>query len=302
MQMSKAKKIIVTISAALPLLLSIEWLGRSWSLLGDPDFLLFDDSGFFGLVLDISFVFSLITPVYLGLIILGIWWGKRLPIILGAAGLAVMALERYVFSNIDWLIFGLTEFFWRPPSIPVIEIFVTLAEYDIFSWFAASQSLMFITLVLTLFLAIIPSSSKKPSVIMDQGQVSTEYEEVEYPSSSPFCDQCGARIAPDSKFCGECGSPAGQKYAGTGAQATRYGQQGLHPKTNTLAIVSLVISFFIPIVGMVLAYMSRKEIDSSMGSQTGRGLTTAAIVLNWIWIVSALMLVLTGILLFAAAG
>ena len=70
------------------------------------------------------------------------------------------------------------------------------------------------------------------------------------------------------------------------------------PKTNTLAIVSLVISFFIPIVGMILAYSARREIDASQGTQTGRGLTTGAIVLNWIWILSIVLIVFsTGLLL-----
>jgi hypothetical protein len=59
--------------------------------------------------------------------------------------------------------------------------------------------------------------------------------------------------------------------------------------TSTLAIVALIVSFFAPIVRLILGYVARKEVDNSGGRLSGRGLATAAIVINWLWVGSLII-------------
>jgi hypothetical protein len=75
-----------------------------------------------------------------------------------------------------------------------------------------------------------------------------------------------------------------------GQPAGGYGYQST-PKTNGLAIASLVLGIaqiFICIVGGILAlvfgYISRRQIDESGGTQGGRGLAIAGIILGWVGI------------------
>jgi hypothetical protein len=75
-----------------------------------------------------------------------------------------------------------------------------------------------------------------------------------------------------------------------GQQTGGYGYQ-TGPKTNGLAIASLVLGIaqiFICIIGGILAlvfgYIARRQIDESGGTQGGRGMAVAGIILGWIGI------------------
>jgi Domain of unknown function (DUF4190) len=75
-----------------------------------------------------------------------------------------------------------------------------------------------------------------------------------------------------------------------GQQPTGYGYQST-PRTNGLAIASLVLGIaqiFLCIIGGILAlvfgYISRRQIDESGGTQGGRGMAIAGIILGWIGI------------------
>src|SRR5262245_62940783 len=75
-----------------------------------------------------------------------------------------------------------------------------------------------------------------------------------------------------------------------GQQTTGYGYQ-TGPKTNGLAIASLVLGIaqiFVCIVGAILAlvfgYIARRQIDESGGTQGGRGMASAGMLLGWIGI------------------
>ncbi|MGZ0211649.1 MAG: DUF4190 domain-containing protein [Actinomycetales bacterium] len=50
------------------------------------------------------------------------------------------------------------------------------------------------------------------------------------------------------------------------------------PRTNTLALVGFIASFMIPVVGIVLGAIGRKQITSS--GESGRGLARAAIIIG----------------------
>jgi hypothetical protein len=57
-------------------------------------------------------------------------------------------------------------------------------------------------------------------------------------------------------------------------------------RTNGTAVASLILALIGMIIGSVLAvilgYQAQREIDRSEGTQTGRGLATAGIVIGWI--------------------
>ena len=67
-------------------------------------------------------------------------------------------------------------------------------------------------------------------------------------------------------------------------------------KTNGMAVASLVLGCvavafcFVPsILAIVLGYISKGQIDRSQGTQNGRGLAIAGIVLGWVGIGVALL-------------
>src|SRR5918995_1248899 len=75
-----------------------------------------------------------------------------------------------------------------------------------------------------------------------------------------------------------------------GEQPAGYGYQST-PKTNGLAIASLVLGIaqiFLCIIGgilsLVFGYIARRQIDESGGTQGGRGMAIAGIILGWIGI------------------
>ena len=47
------------------------------------------------------------------------------------------------------------------------------------------------------------------------------------------------------------------------------------PRTNTLALVGFIASFMLPVVGIVLGVLARKQMDVS--GESGRGLARAAV-------------------------
>ena len=112
-------------------------------------------------------------------------------------------------------------------------------------------------------------------------------------TADAFCAGCGTSRPEGASFCQSCGAKFDAPIPPVGLAPTP--QVVGAPRTNTLAIIALVSSFFIPVLGMVLAYSARKEIQASRGGQSGWGLTTGAIVLNWIWISSLAILFLSAL-------
>ena len=77
---------------------------------------------------------------------------------------------------------------------------------------------------------------------------------------------------------------------------------------NGYAIASFVLGivgiFVFPLVGSILAlifgYIARNEIDGSAGTQTGRGLAVAGIVLGWVGVALAVVLFVVVVLFLVA--
>lgn len=71
-----------------------------------------------------------------------------------------------------------------------------------------------------------------------------------------------------------------------GIEHPRLSQYQPRPTTNGLAITAFILTLLIPlvgsIIGLVLGYRAKQQIDESNGREGGRGLAIAAIVLGWI--------------------
>lgn len=93
-----------------------------------------------------------------------------------------------------------------------------------------------------------------------------------------FCADCGEKLLPGGTFCSKCGS----RIPGSGSLSVQQSSSSY----STLAITAFVLSFLIPIVGLVLGIVAQREIDASGGRLGGRGLAVAAVVINVIWIVA----------------
>lgn len=120
-------------------------------------------------------------------------------------------------------------------------------------------------------------------------------------TKASFCPKCGSP-AGVGDFCAQCGnSLVGQQQAAALSPSANGFASG-YPTvstTSSMAVVAFVLSFFVPLVGLILGYVSRGEIDRSQGRLTGRGLATAAIVINWISIVVGIIWIIA---LVAAAA
>ena len=62
-----------------------------------------------------------------------------------------------------------------------------------------------------------------------------------------------------------------------------------HPKTNVLAIVSLVMAFFVPLIGLILSIVALNQIKKS--SESGKGIAIAGIVISIIVMLAQFIIV-----------
>ncbi len=67
--------------------------------------------------------------------------------------------------------------------------------------------------------------------------------------------------------------------------------------TNGKAIASLIVAILLfgalgGIVALVLGYMAKNEIDRSGGTQSGRGLAIAGIVIGWLGVISTIIAII----------
>lgn len=98
--------------------------------------------------------------------------------------------------------------------------------------------------------------------------------------------------------------PAQQPYPGAyGAGAPQQPAYGYAPTaypaqqpTNTMAIVALVGSFFIPLVGIICGHISLNQIKKS--GEQGRGLAMAGLIIGYVYTALIVVVVVIYILFF----
>lgn len=82
--------------------------------------------------------------------------------------------------------------------------------------------------------------------------------------------------------------------------AAPYAAAPTGPKTNTLAIVSLVLAFFISLGAVICGHIALSQIKKT--GENGRGLAIAGLVLGYLGLVAGLIWIIISISFFAIAA
>ena len=104
-----------------------------------------------------------------------------------------------------------------------------------------------------------------------------------------FCKNCGKEIDDKAVICPNCGV------------AVEREAPAAPPKTNTLAIVGFVLSFFVAIAGLVCSIIARKQCKER--GEGGAGLALAGIIISIAeMVIAVIYFVIIIVALIAAAG
>lgn len=105
-------------------------------------------------------------------------------------------------------------------------------------------------------------------------------------SNAVFCSNCGARLPQSAVVCPYCGTPTMRTYY----QAPGYTPQKAE-KSNDLAIAGFILSFFLPLVGLILSAIGLAKSKKPEFNGNGRGLAIAGVVLSSVFIVIAILFI-----------
>ena len=125
---------------------------------------------------------------------------------------------------------------------------------------------------------------------------------------SNFCPKCGTKMTENDEFCPECGTKNVQKKKrvveeyeyeapARSYQPAQQDYYGVAPqRTNGMGIAGFVLSFLIPILGLIfsiIGYTKAKEYNDN-----AKGLSLAGIIISSVFIVIGII----GIIAYAADG
>ena len=100
-----------------------------------------------------------------------------------------------------------------------------------------------------------------------------------------FCTNCGNELDDRAIMCPRCGIALTQTVANSG-----------QTQSNGMAIAGFVLSFFIPLLGLIFSILGLKR---SKETNNGKGLSTAGIIISCITMVITLII---GIISFSAVS
>ena len=100
-----------------------------------------------------------------------------------------------------------------------------------------------------------------------------------------FCTNCGNELDDRAIMCPKCGIALTQTVANSG-----------QTQSNGMAIAGFVLSFFIPLLGLIFSILGLKR---SNETNNGKGLSTAGIIISCITMVITLII---GIISFSAVN
>jgi uncharacterized membrane protein YvbJ len=102
-----------------------------------------------------------------------------------------------------------------------------------------------------------------------------------------FCSKCGTKV--EGKFCSNCGTESSvDSQTSLAAEPLVYVQTrsatptAATAQTSGLAAAALVLSFFFPLIGVILGFVARNDISNSKGTKSGEGVANAAIILGFV--------------------
>jgi len=102
-----------------------------------------------------------------------------------------------------------------------------------------------------------------------------------------YCCKCGKKKEEGATFCGECGTCSVSQPL---SNQNQYNQNFQPQPSNTMAIIGFVLSFFMPIVGLILSIVGLSHSRRPEMRESGRGLAIGGIIVSSIYL--ALMAVL----------
>ena len=103
-----------------------------------------------------------------------------------------------------------------------------------------------------------------------------------------FCKNCGREIDDKAIVCPHCG-----------VAVSREAMTLSSPKTNTLAIVGFVLSFFVAIAGLVCSIIARKQCKER--GEGGAGLALAGIIISAVSMAIAFIYLIVVVIIAAGA-
>lgn len=109
---------------------------------------------------------------------------------------------------------------------------------------------------------------------------------------SKFCTECGKELNDSAYICPNCGVKAvGPVSAGTPAVNTG--------KTNGMAIAGFILSFFAPLVGLILSIVGLNQCKKS--GENGSGLALAGIIISVVAMLLAIIVIIVAVIAAAEA-
>lgn len=106
-----------------------------------------------------------------------------------------------------------------------------------------------------------------------------------------FCSKCGASIPDDATVCPQCGAPVNK----TTPRQTYTPPQPQVRESNTIAVVGLVLAFFMPLIGFICSIIGLNK-SKQIGGE-GRGVAIAGIVVSCLEMGAAILAIVVYVVL-----
>ena len=116
------------------------------------------------------------------------------------------------------------------------------------------------------------------------------------PEQAKFCQYCGNKINAQAKFCPHCGASlqAQQSWqAPPPAQNIQYSQPVQPAQTtekNTIALVGFILSFFVPLAGLICSIIGLNKVPLYRTENSRKGLAIAGIVISAVNLVLSIII------------
>lgn len=93
-----------------------------------------------------------------------------------------------------------------------------------------------------------------------------------------FCAKCGNEMDKDATFCANCGQPVKGE---TKVEKVEV-ESSDAPASNGMATAGFILSFFVPVLGLIFSIIGLKKSNEMNGA--GRGFAKAGLILSIIWL------------------